>query len=294
MNTKDITEKHLEEYDDVFADIINVLLFNGNQLVKESDLENSLTKSQYKADLSEIHEQERDVAKYWKNGLIKIAIYGLENQTQIDKDMPLRIIGYDGQSYRSQLLKDEDGKKSNNRYPVLTLILYFGMKRWNEYRSLYDVLNIPEELKPFVSDYKINVFEIAYLNPEQVNMFTSDFKYVADYFVQMRLNKDYVPSKEAMTHVDAVLKIMSVLTNDNRFIDAQNSIKGGISTMCELLDRIEQRGREEGREEGREKERFSSIERMLKKGKSPEQISDFCGYDLDEVLSVQKELLQTV
>lgn len=33
MNTKDITEKHLEEYDDVFADIVNVLLFNGNQLV---------------------------------------------------------------------------------------------------------------------------------------------------------------------------------------------------------------------------------------------------------------------
>lgn len=282
MGAKDIVEKHLEEYDDVFADIVNVLLFNGKQLVKENELENGLTKSQYKADLSEIHEQERDVAKFWKNGLIKIAIYGFENQTQIDKDMPFRIIGYDGQSYRSQLLADENGKKSSNRYPVITLILYFGNNHWKGCRSLYDVLNIPKELKPFVSNYNINVFEIAYLSPEQVNMFTSDFKYVADYFVQMRCNKDYIPSKETIKHVDAVLKIMSVLTNDTRFIEAQNNKEGGVSSMCEVLDKIEQKGME--------KERISSIKRMLKDGKTPEQISDFCGYLLEEVLSVQKEL----
>ena len=29
MGSKDITEKTLEAYNDVFADIINVLLFNG-------------------------------------------------------------------------------------------------------------------------------------------------------------------------------------------------------------------------------------------------------------------------
>ena len=30
MGEKDITQKLLEEYNDVFADIVNVLLFNGN------------------------------------------------------------------------------------------------------------------------------------------------------------------------------------------------------------------------------------------------------------------------
>lgn len=218
----------------------------------------------------------------------------MENQTLIDKDMPLRIMGYDGQSYRSQLLTDASGQKSLNRYPVVTLVLYFGNKRWNNCRSLYDVLEISEKLKPFVSDYKINVFEISYLTEEQVNMFTSDFKYVADYFVQMRTNKDYIPSKETMKHVDAVLKIMSVLTNDNRFIEVQNDIKGGLGSMCEILDKVEQKGIKQGIEQGIEQERHSTIVRMLKDGKTPEQISDFCGYDIKEVMSIQQTLLQSV
>lgn len=246
MGTKDIVEKYLEEYNDVFADIVNVLLFGGKTVIKETDLENGIVKSQYKTDTSVVHEQERDVSKFWKNGRIKIALYGLENQTQIDKDIPLRIIGYDGQSYRSQLLKDETGKKLLNRYPVVTLVLYFGNRRWGNYRSLHEVLDIPEEIREFVSDYKINVFEIAYLEEEQVKMFKSDFKYVADYFVQMRRDKDYIPSRETMKHVDAVLKTMSVLTGDNRFVEVQNEAKGGLKSMCEAMDRAENRGVEKG------------------------------------------------
>lgn len=40
MAQKDITEKHLQEYNDVFADIVNVLLFNGERIVEENSLEN--------------------------------------------------------------------------------------------------------------------------------------------------------------------------------------------------------------------------------------------------------------
>ena len=127
MNTKDITEKHLEDYNDVFADIANVLLFHGKRLIKEEYLENSSVRSMYKADDNELHETERDVSKFWKNANIKIALCGFENQTDTDKDMPLRIIGYDGQSYRSQLIK-KDGKLPKDRYPVITLVLYFGLK----------------------------------------------------------------------------------------------------------------------------------------------------------------------
>ena len=35
MAEKDMTEKTLESYNDVFADIVNVLLFNGRQVVNE-------------------------------------------------------------------------------------------------------------------------------------------------------------------------------------------------------------------------------------------------------------------
>ena len=37
MAEKDITEKILADYNDVFADIVNVLLFNGEQVISPDD-----------------------------------------------------------------------------------------------------------------------------------------------------------------------------------------------------------------------------------------------------------------
>ena len=39
MAEKDIVEKILADYNDVFADIVNVLLFNGEEIISEDDLE---------------------------------------------------------------------------------------------------------------------------------------------------------------------------------------------------------------------------------------------------------------
>lgn len=125
MAEKDIVEKTLESYNDVFSDIVNVLLFHGRQVIEEDQLDENTPRSIYKAE-ERLHEQERDVAKYWKDGSsIRIALLGLENQTLIDKDMPLRILSYDGAAYRAQLLN----KKTVSRYPVVTLVLYFGYKK---------------------------------------------------------------------------------------------------------------------------------------------------------------------
>lgn len=258
MGEADITEKTLEAYDDVFSDIINVLLFDGRQLVKEEDLSDAVPLSAYKDSEGRVHEQERDVAKYWRNGSIRICLYGLENQTDIDVDIPLRVIGYDGAGYRAQILadkdKDEDGKKKKirkPRYPVVTLVLYFGEERWKKHRSLLECLDIPHELEPYVSDYKVNVFEIAWLEPETVAKFRSDFRIVADYFVQVRKNKEYKPSAETIRHVHEVLQLMAVLTKDRRFEEVQipPMAEGGIA-MCEVLDKVERRGFELGQREG--------------------------------------------
>ena len=47
---KDITQKTLERYNDVFADIINVLLFNGKSVVTEDSLTDVLPGSILKLD----------------------------------------------------------------------------------------------------------------------------------------------------------------------------------------------------------------------------------------------------
>lgn len=263
MAERDIAEKRLEEYDDVFADIVNVLLFDGKPLVREDALSETSRLSQYKAD-DGLHEQERDIAKYWQDGNIRICLYGLENQTSVDADIPLRVAGYDGAGYRAQLLADKgDGKKGGGlkprgrppRYPVVTLVLYFGMRHWKKPRSLLERLSVPPELLPYVSDYKVNVFEIAWLPPETVAKFRSDFRIVADYFVQMRANKDYAPSRETIRHVHELLQLMRVLSGNRQFEDAQNAVhedntKGDGPSMYNVLAKLEKRSIAQGLQRG--------------------------------------------
>ena len=246
MGQKDMAEKLLADYNDVFADIVNVLLFDGRNEISEDDLIETKVKSQYKADDSKLHEQERDVAKILKKDNVKIVLLGLENQTAVDADMPLRCLAYDGASYRSQLLN-----KNAERYPVITVVLYFGMDRWNKNRYLSEAVHVPEIWKPYFNDYQAHVFEIAYLTPEQVKMFKSDCGIVADYFVQKRMTGDYIGSSEDIKHIDEVMKLLAVFA-DKRFMDNMviSNSKGRPRNMCEVLDRIEEKGRTEGIEKG--------------------------------------------
>lgn len=245
MAGKDATEKILESYNDVFSDIVNVLLFQGKQVLTADELEEEAPRTYYKAD-GKLHEIERDVAKRWKNGNIRVACIGFENQTAADPDMPLRVIGYDGAEYRAQLLAENPASR---RYPVVTLVLYFGYERpWNGPLSLKERMDIPEELEAYVNDYRINLFQIAYLTQEQVQSFQSDFRIVADYFVQKREKDDYVPSTQEITHVQETLQLLSVMTNDRRFeeiYNERNRVEGGLHNMCDVLDRAVNKGEDQ-------------------------------------------------
>ena len=238
MGEIDITQGRLEEYADVFADICNVLMFNGESVILPEQLIETGRTSQYKADDGSIHQEDRDVAKYWQKGRVKISLVGLENQVNKIDYMPRRIIGYDGASYRSQLL----GEKPYDKYPVITLILYFGMTHWDKPTSLFEELTIDNRLKPFVNDYKINLFEIAFLRPEQVQMFKSDFRDVADYFVHKRTKEKYNPGKRTLKHIDEILKFLSAMTGDDSFVKLNIPREKGVVTMCDIVDGFKSQG----------------------------------------------------
>lgn len=277
MGEKDITEKHLEAWNDVFADIVNVLLFKGKRLIKENELEADTKDSMFKAD-GEIHEQERDVSKFWKNGEIRISILGFENQTVPDKDMPLRVISYDGASYKQQLLD----KKTKQRYAVTTIVLYFGTKeKWSTPKNLLGCFKVPDELKPFVNDYKINVFNIAWLSDETIDMFQSDFKFVAKYFQTVRLKKDYKGSNEEIRHVDALLKMLSALTGDNSFEEVYNefNLQDGGVTMEGFIEKYKKEGKAE------------LVKKMLDaKLVSEQQIADLLNISVEEVKKIASKV----
>ena len=248
MGEKDITEKILADYNDVFADIMNGLLFAGEQRILPEALENTSIHSQYKAEDEKVHELERDVAKYWKEKEVELAICGIENQSVVEKNMPFRVIGYDGTAYRSQLL--EERKKI---LPVVTIVLYFGTDRhWNSKKNIKSLMEIPEGLDKFVNDYSMQVFEIAWLTEEEISRFHSDFKVVANFFVQKRKHKDYIPDDPTeIRHIDEVLKLLRVMTGDERY-QAIFQKERGVHSMCDVAERLEKMGMEKGIEKGME------------------------------------------
>ncbi len=107
-----------------------------------------------------------------------------------------------------------------------------------------------------------------YLSPEQVKLFKSDFRIVADYFVQTRTTKDYVPTKETINHVSEVLQLLRVLTGDDRFTPDTNLIqsKGKSVTMCEVLDKVENRGIQIGEKRGEKKGRIKTLYELVTDG----------------------------
>lgn len=262
MGVQDITEKSLEGLPDVFADIVNVLLFNGRQVISPKNLSDSTVRSIYKAE-GQIFEQERDVAKSWKNEVdINIALIGFENQTRIESNMPIRVISYDGANYRYQIRRIDEARKAHHEspklYPVITLVLYFGMRKWVASPNLIDHLEIPNELKPFVSDYKMNLFQIAYLDNETIDKFQSDFRTVARFFADRRKLRDgeiseLTETTQELMHAKEVFEMLGALTGDNRFESAYDDVvrAGKEQTMCSVLNEIQEKGRAEGRVEGR-------------------------------------------
>lgn len=149
-------------------------------------------------------------------------------------------MGYDGASYRSQLLDSEENQKELCK--VKTLVLYFGNKRWNVSKELKDTFNKTCNIKDTSDNYKINVFEIAYLTEKQINMFQSDFGIIADY---------------------------------NRFLklDIKKDEKGEV-TMCTILDAAINKGIAQGET----LKLIMLVQKKMKKGKSISKIAD----DLEE------------
>ena len=146
-------------------------------------------------------------------------------------------------------------------------------------------MEISDDLKPFVNDYKINLIDVPRLTGEQVEKFTSDFQIIADYFVQLSKNKNYVPKDKTIRHADSFLKLMSVLTQDNKYVEMGRELshdKEGFN-MCEVLDKVEARGEARGKAIGALNNTVEILRVIIAKNSwSKEQAMEFIGIPKSE------------
>lgn len=98
MGKKDKAEKMLLTCRDVFAEIVNVLIYEGCRVLDEENLLPRPTES-ICAFKNEELQQFRDCSMYEMHGGRVKALYNMENQSRQDKWMPLHCAGYDGAAY---------------------------------------------------------------------------------------------------------------------------------------------------------------------------------------------------
>ncbi len=157
--------------------------------------------------------------------------------------------------------KDLAGKKAGDYNDVFAGIyntLLFGNmtdKKWNKAKSIHEMLDMDAELAKHVQDYKIPVFDIAYLDDGIIESFRSDFREDARLFKKKRLGEDPFASKNALKHPHAIMEFISVFTRDGSNMNMEyleDVIKtGGDVTMCAVAEALKTEGRKEGRKQGR-------------------------------------------
>lgn len=253
MAEKDIQTKKLEDYTEVFADIYNVLLFQ-QPLIDSARLKDGPTESIYKLDTDKDMEQRRDTLKEYMDSMhLILATFGIENQTKLDKFMPARVMSYDAGTYKMQVKSPQKVGNRHKLYPVITIVLNFSDQRWDTAKSLHEMLDIPNEFGKYVQDYQIQVFDVAYLDDEIIDSFTSDFKVVARFFKNKRLGND-IYDETKIIHDQEILELMAAFTNDKSYTDVIPYVKlrkkeGEAISMCTVAKGLINEGRAEGRAE---------------------------------------------
>ena len=254
LGEKDILEKKLLMFNDVFADFVNGIMFDGKDVVKEDELVDLSGWSHYKGDDSKHRFQDRDVVKLWKKENVVISLIGIENQDIPDKNMVFRVISYDGASYRTQLVEKERRKRKKNAgidgelqdiFPVITFVIYYGEEEWRHETTLHKRLNLGSELKHYVSDYSINLIDLKKLSEDDINKFKKDFKLIADYMVKGSKHK---ADRIDLNHPEEVSELILRLTGEELPFEVECEEGGqNMEKFFEpMFERAEARGKAEG------------------------------------------------
>lgn len=259
MGQKDITQKSLEGFPDVFADIINALLYQGETVVREENLFPFATESFFPVTGHRLKNQFQDVSMMEYQRKLPLAQYTIENQSSTDYRMVLRNAGYEGACYRR-------ANSMKNPYPFIGIVLNWGKKVWKGKTSIHDYFSERTALRQtlrYINNMRYPVYDMRYLTPEVRAGFHSDMRIIVDFLAEQDKDKikgGYEPPKQKMKHPEEVLSMLKALAGDERFeeiwkrfkeqAEKEAAGKEGI-TMCRLLDSYWDDGVNTGMERGK-------------------------------------------
>ena len=237
---------------------------------------------------------------YVRNGVLE-RMFGFELQLRTHPFMPVRVYGYNGATYRDELgnktFETLYGIGKKRVAPIFTTVLHFGKNPWRTNLRLSDRATMSPDvarvMTPHFDDFKVRVVDFAGMSGDELSIFPTDIRIVAQYFRAKRRQIEYVPTKLVFVHTRQVWDFMKYVAGDRRF--DFNSIMAGHrrepKTKCEVLDRIINKRVEEAVgeafENGRKKERLELHREMAaelcRRGWRDEEIAQHLKVDVVDV-----------
>ena len=139
-------------------------------------------------------------------------------------------------------------KKTDKFVPVITLVLYYGEKEWDGARTLHEMLDIPEELKAYVNDYKMLLVEarengLQFHNINNKDLF-SLLEIILDSSLSKNERKEQAIEYSRQNKTDRTVA-MTVAGATNMKLD-YDAFGKGEDGMCTLFKEIAEEGRARG------------------------------------------------
>lgn len=262
-----------------FADLFNAVLFGGEQVIQPDELEDLDAESSTVLEHRKYAEgitASRDNIKVRKKSTaygIELVMLGNESQEHIDYAMPMRVMGYDYSAYKKQYdsnatkYKDAEGmeedeylsrmKRTDRFMPVITVTVYYGRKPWNGATSLHGMLDIPEELRKYVNDYRMLLVEARKNDLVLHDMNNVDLFNLLEILLDGSRLAGEIRSKAIgytkERRVDKTVIMTAAGAVDNK-IDYDALEQRGDVDMYTVFEETRIEGRVEGRKEGRAEE----------------------------------------
>ena len=263
-NIDKLTTKFMN-HNDVFADAFNFFIYNGEKIIDASTLKPmdshilldifdwDKPKQSYKTVQKYRDVFKQAVIKY--NGEAAYVLLGVENQTDIHYAMPVRNMIYDALSYAEQVSargyynkKNKTAKdgveflsgflKTDKLIPVITLVVYFGVEKWDGPVSLHEMLDTNNDVVlKYIQDYRINLIEPSGIKEEELELFTSDLKEVLTFIKfskdSEKIKEHYMDRGKVMIDNDAI-RVIETVTN----IKVPKKKGRKKTDMCEAINKL--------------------------------------------------------
>ena len=271
MGKKDDYQYDYLDNPERFADQVNGALFGGQQVVKPDELEPADALSVYLGREAGVRKNYKDIAdkaRIWRGRLIHIIT--VQNQTHVDYRMVLRnmlaeSIGYHKQWKQKKAAHDKEKdlnqgsdeflskmNKDEKFTPIITLVVYCGTEhKWDGARCLYDLLNIDDEMKAFVTNYKLNLYDC-----HEHDTFDEYHTGLRQLFEVIRYNKDKEQlkrvienNKEAYSSIDSETRELLDVMANVKIPKEDKTMENGKEryNMCKAFEDYRLEGKLEGK-----------------------------------------------